>query len=109
LRASAHFSEIGRINASRRRVSGTVTTVAAHSETACWKARLFRADAVILAPVFSTESHPGRPALGVLRVRLMARRLPIPLYVLGGVNAGNARRFAGAGLAGLAAVGVFKE
>lgn len=108
LRAGLHLSESGRAGAAYGRVPGALLTIAAHSETACWKARLAGADAVVLAPVFPTESHPGRPALGVLRVRLMARRLRIPLYALGGVTSANASRFAGAGLAGLAAVGAFK-
>ena len=45
-------------------------TVSAHSERALWKAKHAGADAALLAPVFATESHPGRAPLGVPRVRL---------------------------------------
>lgn len=78
-------------------------TVAAHSPRTAGQARW--ADAVLMSPVFETESHPGGLALGPVRLRVMARELAVPIYALGGLDERNARRLAGASLAGLAGIG----
>ena len=62
------------------------------------------ADVALLSPVFVTASHPDRAALGVDQFLAIARRAAIPVYALGGVNAGNAERLAGANVAGIAAI-----
>jgi len=79
-------------------------TVAAHSARGLAIAGLFRADAALLAPAFSTLSHKERPPLGVPRFRLMAAHATVPVYVLGGVNAATVGRFKDAPLAGVAAI-----
>lgn len=60
------------------------------------------ADAALLSPVFPTASHPGAPALGAARARLMARQAMLPVLALGGVDARNAGLLHG--FAGLAAI-----
>lgn len=50
-----------------------------------------RADAVLISPVFATRSHPGAPALGPLRFRLLAARARVPVIALGGVTQARAR------------------
>ena len=60
---------------------------------------------IILSPVFPTDSHPGAPTLGPLRFAAWARRAPLPVYALGGVNAVTARRLAASNAAGLAGIG----
>jgi len=79
-------------------------TAAAHSERALASAARAGADAALLAPAFPTLSHRERAALGVVRLRLMAERAALPVYALGGVNAQNVQRLAGARLAGIAAI-----
>jgi thiamine-phosphate pyrophosphorylase len=79
-------------------------TAAAHSERAILKAAHAGADAALLAPVFHTRSHPDAKIIGPLRARLMANRARLPLYLLGGVGAGNIGRLAGARFAGVAAI-----
>ena len=79
-------------------------TAAAHSERALIRAARAGADAALLAPAFPTLSHKERAALGVARLRLMAARAILPVYALGGVNAQNVQRLAGARLAGIAAI-----
>ena len=79
-------------------------TVAAHSACGLLSAALFRADAALLAPAFSTLSHKERPPLGVTRFRLMAARATVPVYALGGINAATVGRFKDAPLAGVAAI-----
>jgi thiamine-phosphate pyrophosphorylase len=55
-----------------------------------------RADSVLISPVFATGSHPGAPALGPLRFRLLAQRSRVPVIALGGMDARRARRIGAA-------------
>ena len=52
------------------------------------------ADAVLLSPAFPTRSHPGAPALGPARFRLLARHARMPVIALGGMAPATARRLA---------------
>lgn len=103
----AHFPERKLALAARWRVRRPdwMLTCAAHSLSACARAARIGADAVFLAPIFATMSHPSRSYIGPLRVRLIATLLAAPIYALGGVDARNAKRLAGARLAGVAAIG----
>lgn len=87
---------------SRRRWT---VTAAAHSAGALFRAARAGADAALLAPVFPTASHPGRPALGPVRFATLVRRSPVPVYALGGIGPGAARRLKGTGAAGFAGIG----
>jgi len=49
---------------------------------------------LFLSPVFATRSHPGAPALGLARFAWLARRTPLPVIALGGMNAARGRRLA---------------
>jgi thiamine-phosphate pyrophosphorylase len=60
-------------------------------------------DAVFLAPVFATASHPGAPALTPVRAALIAAQSPVPVYALGGVTARNAALLAPS-FSGIAAI-----
>lgn len=55
-------------------------------------ARVKRAAALLLSPVFPTRSHPGAQTLGVLRFLLLAKRARVPVIALGGVNQRTVRR-----------------
>lgn len=79
-------------------------TAAAHSAASLAAAARARADAVLLAPVFPTRSHPERATLGVLRASNIARQIPVPAYALGGVNCRTAMRLTGSSFAGIAAI-----
>jgi thiamine-phosphate pyrophosphorylase len=87
-----------------RRRRRALLTVAAHAPAALATARRLGADAAILSPLFPTASHPGRPAIGVSRFRLWARRAGVPVVALGGVGPATARGAETAGAVGLAAV-----
>ncbi len=89
-----------------RRAGGgrRLLSAAAHGPAGLWRARRLGADAAILSPVFPTRSHPGAPALGVLRWATLARRAGRPVVALGGVDGGSARRLPRR-TAGLAAIG----
>jgi thiamine-phosphate pyrophosphorylase len=86
----------------RARRPSWLLTAAVHSYAALGKAQRLGFDAVFLAPVFPTESHPGRRALGAVRANLLARASLLPVYALGGITARNAGRLYG--FCGLAAV-----
>lgn len=83
---------------------------AAHSLPAMLRADRLGAAAVLLSPVFATESHPGARPLGTLRFAALvhaARRkgLSAAVIALGGVAAANMRRAMRAGADGFAAIG----
>jgi len=106
-----HFPEY-RIRRRDRRVRTALgrfplVTAAAHSRRAALAAEKAGIDALILSPVFPTLSHSERSAMGPLRFALAARDVTVPVYALGGVAAGNARRLAAAGAYGLAGIGLF--
>jgi thiamine-phosphate pyrophosphorylase len=79
-------------------------TASAHSEGAILDAFRADADAVLLAPVFPTKSHPDKPCIGIARACQIAARSPLPVYALGGVTADNIGRLTGAAFAGVAAI-----
>lgn len=88
----------------RARHPSWLITVAAHSLGAVLTAS--QADAVLLSPVFPTESHKGARALSAARGRLIARAVPVPVFALGGVTAANAAQLSGFG--GIAAIAALK-
>lgn len=89
----------------RRRRRSMLVTAAAHSLAAVRRAAARGVDAVLIAPVFATASHPGAPTLGPLRFARMVRASPLPVYALGGIDALAARRLLCSGAAGFAAIG----
>jgi len=93
----------------RRTRPDWLVTAAAHSAAAIVRARRAGADAVFVSPVFASVSpSAGRP-LGALRFAALARRTGLPVFALGGINAGTARRIARSGAAGLAAVDALRD
>jgi thiamine-phosphate pyrophosphorylase len=99
-----HLSETHARDAAhwRTRHPHWLITTAAHSLRATTRAH--HADAVLLAPVFATASHPDGTALGAIRTRLIARASPLPVYALGGIDAGNVARLKEAKVIGVAAI-----
>jgi len=65
------------------------------------------AHAVLLSPVFATRSHPGASGLGPHRFATLARRSPVPVIALGGMNARRFRRLAPLGAYGWAGIDAF--
>lgn len=73
------------------RRAGTLRLATAHSLAELALARRCGAAAALLSPVFPTASHPGGKVLGPVRFGLLARRAPVPVIALGGINARRAR------------------
>jgi thiamine-phosphate pyrophosphorylase len=59
---------------------------------------------IFLSPVHPTRSHPGGPALGLARFAWLARRTPLPVVALGGMNAARGKRLASFGAYGWAGI-----
>jgi thiamine-phosphate pyrophosphorylase len=99
-----HLSEADTEKAGRYRTKSWLITAAAHSAHAVLRAHLSGAHAVLLSPIFATQSHTDRVPLGISRLRTIARTSPIPIYALGGVDAENVESLKNIPLAGIAAI-----
>lgn len=89
--AGVHWPE-RQLKGIRARRPGAIETAAAHSRAAIARAAARGVDAVLVSAVFPSQSPSAGPAMGPLRLRLLARHAPLPVYGLGGINAGNAAR-----------------
>ena len=89
----------GRAAKGARRLNAVVTS-SAHTAAELRRARKAGADVVFLSPALPTRSHPGAPALGIVRWAALAARLPrhgcsggqTAVLALGGVDGRQARR-----------------
>ena len=93
--------------ASAHAFPGGIMTASAHSAEAVARAAAAGADAVFAAPVFATDSHPGRAPLGVAAFSALAHGATVPVFALGGITAANVGRLDESGAVGLAALGAF--
>jgi len=84
-------------------------TVAAHSPAGLWQAARAGADAALLSPVFSTNSHPDAKPLGALKFARIAFQAPLPIYAFGGINQHTLIRLTGVPICGIAAVSAFSS
>ncbi len=92
-----------------RRLRGFgLLTVAAHSPRAVRRGLALGADAVVLSPILASDSPSAGPPIGILRTATLARGAKGAVYGLGGIDGKTAGRVAATGVAGLAAVGVFR-
>lgn len=81
-----------------------LVTAAAHDLPAALRALRAGVDAVVVSPVLPSRSPSAGRAIGVRAFARLARAAALPTYALGGVNAHTARRLAGSGAVGLAAI-----
>lgn len=72
--------------------TGQLRLATAHCLREIASANRSHADAALLSPVFPTRSHPGAPAMGSVRFRLIAMRSAVPVIALGGLTASRVRR-----------------
>lgn len=82
-------------------------SAACHSHRAIRKAGQLGVDFALVSPVFTTDSHPDVPALGIHRLARLAAISTVPLVALGGINARNAAQLRYVDLIGIAAIGAF--
>lgn len=64
-------------------------------------------DYLVFGPVFATSSKPGVVPAGPAMLEAVVRSAPVPVLAVGGVTAQTAGPLARAGVAGVAAIGLF--
>lgn len=79
-----------------------LTTASVHNEQEYVSAMRAGADAIIVSPVFGTQSHIGSAGLGIVRTAHLVTGASIPAYGMGGIRGETVRRLAGLHLAGVA-------
>ncbi len=97
--------EIERGGALRRRYPNWLLSGAAHTRRAMKNARGL--DAVIVSPVFKSQSPSAKTALGLGEFTKLARQSHIPVIALGGINRQNAWDLIESSAAGIAGVSAF--
>jgi len=93
--------EIPRLRAEHGRY---LITVAAHDAAAVQAAERAGADAVVISPVFPSNSPSAGQPLGVEGLKALVAATVLPVYALGGVRARTVTQLIGSGIAGIAAV-----
>lgn len=94
-------AEIPRLRAEHAR---WLITVAAHDLTAVEAAQRAQADAVVVSPIFPSNSPSAGEPLGVDGLKALVAATPLPVYALGGVHARTVSQLLGSGVVGIAAV-----
>jgi len=84
--------------------SGMILTASVHSLGAVRRAEAIGVDAVFISPIFSSQSHPDRPAIGAKTYRRWVNECEVPAYGLGGIGPSNGGQLAVSGGAGIAAI-----
>ncbi len=79
-------------------------TAAAHDAPAVRTAQLAGVEAVVVSPVFPSNSPSAGAPLGVEGLAAITAGAALPVYALGGVNAKTADALVGAGVYGLAGI-----
>lgn len=81
-----------------------LVTVAAHNRDAVLAASALGADAVVVSPVFASNSPSAGLPLGLDVLRALVTATDTPVYALGGIRAATVEGLKNIGIVGLAAV-----
>ncbi len=73
------------------RRAGLLHLATAHNAHEISLANRFGSDAVLVSPVFATNSHIGGATLGPVRFRMLAKLSGVPVIALGGMDRDRAR------------------
>jgi len=80
-----------------------------HNQAEIRAAERHGADLLFLSPVFPTRSHPEARTLGLALFAWLARRTPLPVIALGGMNVARGRRLASFGAYGWAGIDAWAD
>ncbi|MDV7339861.1 thiamine phosphate synthase [Terasakiella sp. A23] len=89
----------------RRARPSLIFTAACHSARALNAAQKARLDAVLISPIFATQSHPGGKTLGPWTFQKLSRTKGLKTYGLGGINPKTAQRLITSRACGFAGIG----
>lgn len=81
-----------------------IFTSACHSLRALKRAERANMDAVLISPVFTTQSHPDTKGLGALRFQCLATQTHLKCYALGGITPQTAQRLSSSKAYGFAGI-----
>ncbi|MBL4614303.1 MAG: thiamine phosphate synthase [Magnetovibrio sp.] len=84
-------------------------TAAAHNRIALQRATRIGAQAILLSPVFTTNSHPGAKSLGITRFCALARHSKLAIIALGGINSATIKRLRSSPAYGIAAIDLWTQ
>lgn len=105
LAGSPEFAKSWGADGSHGRGRGTgFRSASVHSYAGIRAAERAGASLLFLSPVYSTRSHPDARPLGLARFAWLARRTPLPVIALGGMNAARGKRLASFGAYGWAGI-----
>ena len=82
-------------------------TAAIHNHRELKQASALNIDAVLLSPVYTTNTSVQRRALGLIGLRRLTDLSPVPLFALGGLNLSALPRLKNTGVAGFAGIREF--
>ena len=100
----------GPLFATNRSDPDWIWIASAHNLQALKRAETLGADALLLAPIFPTKSHPHRPALGISGCAKLAAATHLPVYALGGLTHENLKKLPPLkNLAGYAGISIFEK
>lgn len=101
-----HFARDEKLNGPiqwRAKRSDWIITMAGLKDGA-YLAPLDSLDALFVSSIFPSRSPSAGTSIGVGALKERAARLPVPVFALGGINAGTAPQLIGSKVAGLAAI-----
>ena len=78
--------------------------VSVHSVEAAVQATQQGANYLVFGPIFQTSSHPEIAPVGLNALRAVVAATPLPVYAVGGINAGSTRACIEAGAHGVAVI-----
>jgi thiamine-phosphate pyrophosphorylase len=104
-----HLPERARETASllRARQPDWLITIAAHDREAVMAASALGADALVVSPVFESNSPSAGTPLGFEGLSALVSATDTPVYALGGIRAATVESLRNSGIVGLAAVEAF--
>jgi len=91
----------------RARQPDWLVTIAAHDREAVMAASALGADALVVSPVFESNSPSAGTPLGVEGLSALVSATDTPVYALGGIRAATVESLRNSGIVGLAAVEAF--
>lgn len=79
-------------------------SLAVHDRAELARAKRWRADAILVSPVWPTRTHPGAPVLGTRGFAMLAASMPRQAVALGGMDKARFQALRRHGAAGWAAI-----